>query len=94
MFTLAHLSDWHIATQPPLLALASKRGLGYINWHRSRKRIQRRNVGWRNARIRPAVALAEVGGQCAEVRTVDGSAVEKVTLVPIRHTQAEIGGQD
>jgi 3',5'-cyclic AMP phosphodiesterase CpdA len=44
MFTLAHLSDWHIASQPGLLDLAGKRGLGYINWQRSRKRIHRPDV--------------------------------------------------
>jgi 3',5'-cyclic AMP phosphodiesterase CpdA len=44
MFTLAHLSDWHIATRPGLLALAGKRGLGYINWQRGRKRIHRPDI--------------------------------------------------
>src|SRR5262249_10207321 len=44
MFTLAPLSDWHIASQPALLDLASKRGLGAINWHRSRKKIHRPDV--------------------------------------------------
>ena len=44
MFTLAHLSDWHIAAQPGLPDLAGKRGLGYINWHRGRKRIHRPDV--------------------------------------------------
>jgi 3',5'-cyclic AMP phosphodiesterase CpdA len=44
MFTLAHLSDWHIATRPGLLDLAGKRGLGYINWQRGRKKIHRPDV--------------------------------------------------
>jgi 3',5'-cyclic AMP phosphodiesterase CpdA len=44
MLTLAHLSDWHLASQPRLSELISKRGLGYINWHRSRKRIHRPDV--------------------------------------------------
>ncbi len=44
MFTLAHLSDWHIATRPGLLDLAGKRGLGYVNWHRGRKKIHRPDV--------------------------------------------------
>jgi 3',5'-cyclic AMP phosphodiesterase CpdA len=44
MFTLAHLSDWHIGSQPGLLDLAGKRGLGYINWHRGRKRIHRPDI--------------------------------------------------
>jgi 3',5'-cyclic AMP phosphodiesterase CpdA len=44
MFTLAHLSDWHIATQPRLADLAGKRGLGYINWHRGRNKVHRPDV--------------------------------------------------
>jgi 3',5'-cyclic AMP phosphodiesterase CpdA len=44
MFTLAHLSDWHLAARPRPSELASKRGLGYINWHRGRKNIHRRDV--------------------------------------------------
>jgi 3',5'-cyclic AMP phosphodiesterase CpdA len=44
MFTLAHLSDWHIATRPRLFDLAGKRGLGYINWQRGRKRIHRPDI--------------------------------------------------
>jgi 3',5'-cyclic AMP phosphodiesterase CpdA len=44
MFTLAHLSDLHIALRPRLLQLAGKRGLGYINWHRGRKYIHLRET--------------------------------------------------
>jgi 3',5'-cyclic AMP phosphodiesterase CpdA len=44
MFTLAHLSDLHLALRPRLLELAGKRGLGYINWHRGRKYIHRRET--------------------------------------------------
>jgi len=44
MFTLAQLSDWHIASRPGLSDLAGKRGLGYINWQRGRKYIHRRDV--------------------------------------------------
>jgi 3',5'-cyclic AMP phosphodiesterase CpdA len=39
MFVLAHLSDLHLASQPRLVELASKRGLGFINWHRKRKNV-------------------------------------------------------
>ena len=41
MFTLAHLSDIHLAPLPKLnpLELFSKRGLGYINWLRKRRSI-------------------------------------------------------
>lgn len=41
MFTLAHLSDLHLALTPKPSELASKRGLGYINWQRKRKHIHR-----------------------------------------------------
>ena len=43
MFVLAHLSDVHLAPlpvpSPP--ELLSKRGLGYLNWLRKRRRIHR-----------------------------------------------------
>src|ERR1700733_10195152 len=41
MFVLAHLSDLHLAAPPHLALLAGKRGLGFINWHRGRKKIHR-----------------------------------------------------
>jgi 3',5'-cyclic AMP phosphodiesterase CpdA len=44
MFVLAHLSDLHLAARPPLADLLSKRGLGFINWHRKRKRVHRPDV--------------------------------------------------
>jgi len=44
MFTLAHLSDLHLASQPRLAQLASKRGLGFINWQRKRKYVHRPEV--------------------------------------------------
>jgi 3',5'-cyclic AMP phosphodiesterase CpdA len=44
MFTLAHLSDLHLALAPKVAELASKRGLGYINWWRKRKSIHRPEV--------------------------------------------------
>jgi len=44
MFTLAHLSDLHLALTPKPSELASKRGLGYINWQRKRKYIHRLDV--------------------------------------------------
>jgi 3',5'-cyclic AMP phosphodiesterase CpdA len=44
MFTLAHLSDWHLASRPALSELIGKRGLGYINWHRARKKIHRPEI--------------------------------------------------
>jgi 3',5'-cyclic AMP phosphodiesterase CpdA len=44
MFTLAHLSDLHMACEPHGWQLLSKRGLGYINWLRKRKRIHQPEV--------------------------------------------------
>jgi 3',5'-cyclic AMP phosphodiesterase CpdA len=44
MFVLAHISDLHMALKPRLTQLVSKRGLGFINWHRKRKHIHRREI--------------------------------------------------
>ncbi len=44
MFTLAHLSDLHLAGRPRPAELAGKRGLGFINWQRKRKYIHRPEV--------------------------------------------------
>jgi 3',5'-cyclic AMP phosphodiesterase CpdA len=44
MFVFAHLSDPHMALQPRLIELIGKRGLGFINWHRKRKHIHRRDI--------------------------------------------------
>ncbi len=44
MFVLAHISDLHMALTPRPAQLLSKRGLGFINWHRKRKRIHRRDI--------------------------------------------------
>ena len=44
MFVLAHLSDLHLASPPPFADLLSKRGLGFINWHRKRKHVHRADV--------------------------------------------------
>jgi 3',5'-cyclic AMP phosphodiesterase CpdA len=44
MFSLAHLSDLHLASPPPFADLVSKRGLGFINWHRKRKHVHRPDV--------------------------------------------------
>ncbi len=46
MFTLAHLSDPHLAPLPPprWRELAGKRVLGYVNWQRNRHAIHRADV--------------------------------------------------
>jgi 3',5'-cyclic AMP phosphodiesterase CpdA len=44
MFKLAHISDWHIASQPRAAELIGKRGLGFINWHRKRKSVHRPDI--------------------------------------------------
>ena len=45
-FTLAHLSDPHLAPlpRPRLLDLAGKRVLGYLNWTRNRHKFHKRHV--------------------------------------------------
>ena len=46
MFTLAHLSDIHLSPMPRAKRrdLLGKRVLGYINWHRGRKLVHRRDI--------------------------------------------------
>ena len=46
MFTLAHLSDIHLSPMPRVKRreLMSKRMLGYVNWHRGRKFVHRREI--------------------------------------------------
>ena len=46
MFTLAHLSDIHLSPmpRPRRSELMSKRMLGYVNWHRGRKLVHRREI--------------------------------------------------
>jgi len=44
MLVLAHLSDPHLAAPPRLGQLASKRGLGFINWLRKREKIHRPEI--------------------------------------------------
>jgi len=64
MFTLAHLSDLHLALMPKGSELASKRGLGYINWQRKRKFIHRPDVLaaiTRDLKIRAAEHVAVTG---------------------------------
>ena len=46
MFVLAHLSDPHLGPLPipHLSELAVKRALGFLNWHRKRRRLHRADV--------------------------------------------------
>lgn len=41
VYVIAHLTDPHLGplTRPPVRELANKRLIGFLNWHRSRKRI-------------------------------------------------------
>jgi 3',5'-cyclic AMP phosphodiesterase CpdA len=64
MFVLAHLSDLHMALQPRLIELVGKRGLGFINWHRKRKHIHRREILddiTRDLKAQPADHIAVTG---------------------------------
>jgi 3',5'-cyclic AMP phosphodiesterase CpdA len=46
VFTLAHLSDIHLSPMPRAKRrhLLTKRILGYVNWHRGRKFVHRRDI--------------------------------------------------
>jgi 3',5'-cyclic AMP phosphodiesterase CpdA len=46
VFTLAHLSDIHLSPMPRAKRrdLLSKRAIGYVNWHRGRKYVHRREI--------------------------------------------------
>jgi 3',5'-cyclic AMP phosphodiesterase CpdA len=46
MFTLAHLSDIHLSPMPRAKRrdLFNKRAIGYVNWHRGRKFVHRREI--------------------------------------------------
>lgn len=46
VFTLAHLSDIHLSPMPLVKRreLMNKRMLGYVNWHRGRKFVHRREI--------------------------------------------------
>ena len=46
LFTLAHLSDIHLSPMPRARRrdLFGKRVLGYVNWHRGRKLVHRRDI--------------------------------------------------
>ena len=46
VFTLAHLSDIHLSPMPRAKRreLMNKRMLGYVNWHRGRKFVHRREI--------------------------------------------------
>ncbi len=46
MFTLAHLSDIHLSPmpRPRRRDLFNKRAIGYVNWHRGRKYVHRREI--------------------------------------------------
>lgn len=46
VYTLAHLSDIHLSPMPQVKArhLFSKRALGFVNWHRGRKFVHRREI--------------------------------------------------
>jgi hypothetical protein len=71
MFVLAHLSDIHLALRPPPYQLAGKRGLGYINWHRSRKYIHRRDT------LDGAANIRYLAGDSSTANSSKGSQVQQ-----------------
>jgi 3',5'-cyclic AMP phosphodiesterase CpdA len=68
-FTLAHLSDPHLAPlpRPDPRELLSKRGLGYINWLRKRRSIHRADV--------LAALLADLRAQAPDHIAVTGDLI-------------------
>src|SRR5580700_1654494 len=60
----------------------------------NRERIEGFDVGWRHGHVGAAVALAEIGGEGAEIRAVDEGSKEEIPLVPVGKTLAEVGGED
>lgn len=98
MFTLAHLSDWHLAAQPRLAELIGKRGLGFINWHRARKHVHRPevlNATLRDLKAQPTDHIAATGDltnfaladeyRLARVRLETLGPPRDVTVVPGNH---------
>lgn len=99
MFTLAHLSDIHLALpHVRRRELFSKRILGYVNWHRGRKIVHRREVldaltHDLNARAPDHVAvtgdLVNLGLQSEYVRALEWlremGQPDHVTVIPGNH---------
>ncbi len=98
MFVLAHLSDLHLALTPRLTELMSKRGLGFINWHRKRKHIHRRDILddiTRDLKAQPTDHIAVTGDlvnlslpieyQCARAWLETIGTPNDVTVIPGNH---------
>jgi 3',5'-cyclic AMP phosphodiesterase CpdA len=95
MFVLAHLSDPHMALQPRLTQLLGKRGLGFINWHRKRKHIHRRDILddiTRDLKAQPADHIAVTGDLSLPVEYARARAwletigsPNNVTVIPGNH---------
>ncbi len=98
MFVLAHLSDLHMASQPRLAELVSKRGLGFINWQRKRKYIHRPEILdalTRDLQAQPVDHIAVTGDlvnfsladEYARARTWLGKlgGAQDVTVIPGNH---------
>ena len=80
MFVLAHLSDLHMALPPRLTELASKRGLGFINWQRGRRYIHRRET--------LAAITRDVKAAAADHIAVTGDLVN--LSLPIEYAAAQV----
>src|SRR4051812_10970494 len=85
MFTLAHLSDPHLARLPipNPLDLISKRGLGYINWLRKRRRIHRPEV--------VAAIVADLKAQQTDHVAVTGDLVNLALPSEFQRARAWLG---
>mgnify|MGYP000131944059 CR=1 FL=1 len=90
-FTLAHLSDPHLAPlpKPRLIELAGKRALGYVNWTRNRHKYQRREV--------LDALVADIKAQAPDHIAVTGDLVNlalEAEFAPARAWLDEVGPPD
>jgi len=86
MFTLAHLSDPHLAPLPPPrnAELASKRVLGYLHWRRTRVLIHRRE--------RLDALVRDLKAQAPDHLAVTGDLVNIATAAEFAQSRAWLGG--
>jgi 3',5'-cyclic AMP phosphodiesterase CpdA len=90
-FTLAHLSDPHLAPlpAPSMRELIGKRALGYLNWTRNRRKIHRREV--------LDTLTADLRAQRPDHTAVTGDLVNialEAEFAPARRWVASVGSPD
>jgi 3',5'-cyclic AMP phosphodiesterase CpdA len=90
-FTLAHLSDPHLAPLPTprLRELAGKRALGYLNWKRNRRKFHRRDV--------LDALVSDIQAQAPDHIAITGDLVNlalEAEFAPAREWLASVGASD